>query len=119
MGGNYVFNDKDMNKIENLIGQNCKILGSFTGNGLLKIDGLVEGDIIWEDTIILDQSSLCIGNISCKNALVNGKIQGNIICSETLTIEKFGEIVGDITMPNLVISQGGKFTGNCNMLSCI
>lgn len=114
-----MFNDKDMSKIENLIGQNCKILGSFTGSGLLKIDGLVEGDILWEDTIVLDQSSLCIGNISCKNALVNGKIQGNIICSETLTIEKFGEIVGDITMPNLVISQGGKFTGNCNMLSYI
>lgn len=112
-----MFNDKDINIIENLLGQHCKIVGSLTGRGLLKIDGTVEGDIIWEDNIILDPSSLCIGNISCKNAIINGKIQGNIICSETLTIQKSGEIVGDITMSSLIIVDGGKLTGNCNMPS--
>lgn len=111
-----MFNDRDMNKIENLIGQHCKIVGTFTGSGLLKIDGTIEGDIFWEDNIILDSSSLCIGNISCKNAIINGKIKGNLICSETLTLQKSGEIIGDITMASLIIVNGGKLTGNCNMI---
>lgn len=110
-----MFNYKDMNKIENLIGQECKIQGTLTGNGLLKIDGIIEGDVIWEDNVILDPSSLCIGNISCKNAVVNGKVQGNIFCEETLTIEKSGEIIGDIAMGSLIIIDGGRFTGVCNM----
>lgn len=110
-----MFSDKDMNKIENLLGKQCKFVGTLSGKGLLKVDGIIDGDIIWDDNVLLESSSICIGNISCKNAVINGKVQGNILCEDALTIQGSGQIIGDITINKLAINEGGRFTGNCNM----
>lgn len=114
-----MLNEKDLNRIENLIGKDCKIIGKVYGKGLLKIDGSIEGDIIWEDNLITDSSSLCKGNISCKNAIVNGSIEGNITCEDSLVIKNTGKVNGDINIAKLVIDDGGCFNGNCNIMQKI
>lgn len=114
-----MFNDKEKvsNKIETLIGENCNIEGSIKGEGLLKIDGYITGDINWHDDVILGTSSYCKSNIYCINAFINGKVEGNITCENTLTIENCGKINGDITIKNLSIKEGGLFEGKCTMVS--
>lgn len=113
-----MFNDKEksLNKIETLIGEKCTINGSVSGEGLIKIDGCVEGDIYWREDVILGVNSCCRSNISCKNALINGKVEGNVSCENTLTLEAYGKINGDITVKNLVIKEGGSFDGKCTMV---
>ncbi|QGU94260.1 polymer-forming cytoskeletal protein [Clostridium bovifaecis] len=111
-----MLSEKDINRIDNLIGVQCKIAGKVHGKGLLKIDGTVEGDIVWEDNIILDSSSLCKGNVCCKNAIINGTVEGDIICKDTLVIQSSGKITGDISTVKLVINEGGKFSGRCSMM---
>lgn len=108
--------EKVTNKIETLIGEKCSIVGNLKGDGLLKIDGSIEGDIFWEDDIMLSVSAFCISNISCKSAFINGKVEGNIVCENTLTIENCGKIMGDITVKNLVIKEGGSLDGKCTMV---
>lgn len=108
--------DKNLNKIETLIGDQCNIEGNLSGQGLLKVNGCIHGDINWDDDIILDMASYCEGNITCKNAYINGKIKGNVFCSDTLTIESNGKILGDITIKNLSINPGGLLDGKCTMI---
>lgn len=117
-GGMFMFNDKEKspNKIETLIGEKCSIIGSVSGEGLIKIDGSVEGDVFWQDDVILGAASHCKSNISCKNAFINGKVEGNVICENTLTLEPYGKISGDITVKNLIIKEGGSFDGKCTMV---
>lgn len=116
-----MFNEKEktQTKIETLIGEQCTILGSLKGNGLLKVDGSIEGDVIWDDDFVIGVSSNCKGNISCKNAFVSGKIDGNISCDDTLTIENYGKVIGDITVKNIIINEGGILQGKCSMKSMI
>lgn len=113
-----MFNEKEKstNKIETLIGEKCKVIGSLQGDGLLKLDGCVQGDVIWQDDVILGVTSHCKSNISCKNALINGRVEGNVICENTLLLETNGKIKGDLTVRNLVIKEGGSFEGKCTML---
>ncbi|MFU0824684.1 bactofilin family protein [Clostridium sp.] len=110
-----MFSEKDLNKIENLIGADCKIIGKIHGSGSLKIDGTIEGDILWEENVILDSSSVCKGNISCKNAIINGTVEGNVLCEEALLIQSRGKIFGDINVSKLIIDEGGKLNGKCNI----
>jgi cytoskeletal protein CcmA (bactofilin family) len=114
-----MFNEKEknLNKIETLIGEKCIVNGSISGEGLIKIDGTVEGDIIWHDDVVLGISSCCKSNISCKSAFINGKVEGNVICENTLTLESNGKITGDITVKNLIIKEGGSFDGKCTMVA--
>lgn len=108
--------DKNLNKIETLIGDNCHVEGNLSGEGLLKINGYIHGNINWDDDILLDMVSYCEGNITCKNAFLNGKVKGNVFCSDTLTIEANGKIFGDITTKNLSIIPGGLLDGKCTMI---
>lgn len=117
--GDSMFNEREKvsNKIETLIGEQCAIIGSLKGSGLLKIDGSIDGDINWLDDIILGITSYCKSNISCHNAFISGKIDGNVLCEDTLTIESSGKITGDITVKNLIIKEGGSFDGKCTMVT--
>ena len=108
--------EKSSNKIETLIGENCKIIGSIQGEGTLKVDGNISGDLSLTDDLILGLSSCCKSNISCKNAFINGKVEGNITCENTLTIESCGKVKGDITVKNLIIKEGGILDGKCTMV---
>lgn len=108
--------EKNMNEIETLIGEQCLITGSIKGNGTIKIDGNIEGDIIWQDDVILGVTSIDNGNISCKNAFISGKVTGNVICENNLVIEGCGHLKGDITVKRLTIKEGGIFDGKCTMV---
>ena len=114
-----MFSDKDsknIDRIETLIGEQCSIVGSLSGGGSLRIDGSVDGDILWQDDVILGSFSLYNGNLTCHNAFVNGKVKGNVICEETLTIESGGKVFGDITVKSLVVKEGGRLDGKCTMV---
>lgn len=113
-----MLNDKEKgaNKIETLIGEKCKVIGTLQGDGLIKIDGCIQGDVTWQDDIIIGVTSHCKSNVSCKNALISGTIEGNVICENTLQLEPNGKIKGDLTVRNLVIKEGGTFEGKCTML---
>jgi len=108
--------EKDINRIETLIGQQCYIIGSLTSNGLLKIDGSIDGDLICEDDVMLGETGHIKGNTICNNAYINGIINGNISCKNTLTIESYGKVRGDISVKKLLISEGGILEGNCTMI---
>ena len=109
--------EKDLNKIETLIGEQCHIIGSIDVSGILKIDGSIDGDLLCEDDIILGVSGHIKGNTLCNNAFIQGEIQGDISCKNTLTIGDSGNVKGDILVKKLVISEGGILDGKCTMIS--
>lgn len=113
-----MFTDKEssINRIGTLIGEECSISGTLTGTGVLKLDGKMDGGIVWSDDVIIGVTSYCKGNITCKNAYINGCIEGNIICEDMLTIEEKGKVTGDITIKKVVIKDGGILDGKCTMI---
>ena len=113
-----MFNEKNKssNKIATLIGEQCNIVGSLNGTGLLQIDGYVDGDIYWDEDITIGETCTCKGNVTCNNAYINGKIIGNITCKGSLILECTGQIEGDILVGKLIIKEGGVLDGKCSMV---
>jgi len=108
--------EKDVNRIETLIGEQCFMIGSLNVNGLIKIDGSIDGDLLCEDDVVLGESGHLKGNTVCNNAFINGILHGNICCKNTLSIETNGKVKGDITVRKLMISEGGILDGKCTMI---
>jgi cytoskeletal protein CcmA (bactofilin family) len=111
--------EKDLNRIETLIGEQCSIIGSITSKELLQIDGCVSGDVFCDDDIILGESGHIEGNTICNNAYINGIMDGNISCKNTLAIESCGKVNGDISVKKLMISEGGILDGKCTMVAYV
>jgi cytoskeletal protein CcmA (bactofilin family) len=108
--------EKDISRIETLIGQQCYVVGSLNVTGLLKIDGSIDGDLICADDLILGASGEIKGNTVCTNAYIYGVIHGDITCKSNLSIESSGKVVGNILVKKLMISEGGFLDGKCAMI---
>jgi cytoskeletal protein CcmA (bactofilin family) len=108
--------EKDINRIETLIGEQCYLIGSLNVSGLVKVDGSIDGDLTCEDDLILGTSGHIKGNTVCNNAYIHGAINGDISCKSTLNIESCGKVKGDILVKKLMISEGGLLDGKCTMI---
>lgn len=103
-------------KVQTLVGAECTIKGTIEGSNSIKIEGTILGDINWDDTVIMEQGSICTGNISCANSIISGNVTGNITCSDSLTITSTGNINGDVLTSIFVIDEGGTLDGKCSMV---
>lgn len=101
--------------IDSLIGENIKVIGKIEGQGNLRVDGLIEGDIDYQGDIVIGETGKVKGNISCVNLSLAGAVEGNIKSKSGLTILPNGRLVGDTEVSNLIIDENAYFDGNCKM----
>ncbi|HEY8362733.1 MAG TPA: polymer-forming cytoskeletal protein [Tissierellaceae bacterium] len=104
-----------MESIDSLIGENLKITGNIEGKGNLRIDGTVEGDIIYEGNVVIGEDGKVIGNIKASAVSLSGTVNGNVASSSRIEIFENGTLIGDLEAPVLVIHENARFEGNCKM----
>ena len=101
--------------IDSLIGENIKIIGKIEGQGNLRIDGVIEGDIDYKGDVIIGEEGKINGNIICNNISLAGTVNGNITSSAKLILLPTGKLTGDVNIANFVVHENA-FEGNCKML---
>jgi cytoskeletal protein CcmA (bactofilin family) len=99
----------------NIIGKGTKIVGDITSAGDVRIDGLLNGNIVISGKLVLGPSGVVEGNITSVNAELEGEVRGIVNISETLSLKSTAKINGDIVTTKLMIEPGALFTGSCNM----
>lgn len=103
--------------LDSLIGENIKIIGKIEGQGNLRIDGFVEGDIDYDGNIVVGESGKVYGNIKASDISLAGTIHGNVDSKTKLVILSTGTLIGDIQVTSFIVHEDAKFDGSCKMLS--
>ena len=99
----------------NTINKGCKITGQLTADGDIRIDGLIEGEVLCKGKIVIGTEGQIIGPITCVNAEIFGSTQGDMKVSDTLTLRSSSKISGDIKTKILVVEPNAIFNGTCSM----
>lgn len=76
---------------------------------------MLKGTINISGKLVVDESGVIEGNITCKSAMISGKIDGKIVVDELLELKHSANIHGDIVTAKISIEEGAIFTGTCNM----
>ena len=103
----------------NIIRKGTQISGDVTCTGDIRIDGVLNGTLISEGKVVVGESGVVDGEVTCKNADVSGKINAKIVVKELLQLKTTAKILGDINTNKLSIEPGANFTGTCNMGSVV
>lgn len=103
------------NKLPNMIGPGTKIIGNIETNGDIRIDGIIEGNIISKGKVVVGNNGQVKGEVKCVNAEFSGSLNGKIVVSELLSLKSTSKINGDMKAGKLSIEPGALFTGTCNM----
>jgi len=112
-------NNEVENPAINIIRKGTEIKGDVTCAGDIRIDGILKGTLSSEGKVVVGQSGIIEGEVTCKNADISGNIKANIIVRELLQLKATANISGDINTKKLSIEPGANFTGACNMGSVV
>jgi cytoskeletal protein CcmA (bactofilin family) len=92
-----------------VIAKGLKIVGSVTAEGLVEVNGQIEGDMHCTSLMVSPQGFIT-GGIQAEHVVVNGKVEGPIRGGEVI-LKSRAHVVGDIEHKSLAIEKGAFFDG--------
>ena len=92
-----------------VIAKGLKIVGSVTAEGLVEVNGQIEGEMHCTSVIVSRGAHVC-GTISAERVMVDGTVEGPIQGREVI-LKSQAHVVGDIHHQSLSIESGAYFDG--------
>ncbi len=108
-------NETDNSAAVNLISQGTEITGDIKSAGDIRIDGILNGNLITKGKVVIGPTGRVKGEVECKNSEVSGLVDGKITVNQLLNLKASSKINGTIVTSKLSIEPGALFTGNCSM----
>lgn len=105
----------NMDKVETIVGNGTVVKGDIKAQGILRVEGKVEGNVECMKDFILAESGQVKAKLKAENAIIAGKFDGDMDIDGNLEIKSTGKVIGDVNIKGLVVENGGVLDGNCNM----
>lgn len=92
-----------------VIAEGLKIVGSVTAEGLVEVNGQIEGELHCT-SLFVSRKARVTGAITANRVVVDGKVEGPIQGGEVV-LKSQAHVVGDIHHQSLSIEKGAHFDG--------
>lgn len=98
-------------KVTTVIGRSAHVRGTITGEGSLRIDGRMEGEVEVAGDVYVGESATVHAVVKGRNVTIAGEVHGNVLAEERLELTPTGKLFGDIQARLLSIAEGAVFQG--------
>ncbi len=100
--------------LEVIIGSESAVKGSVSTKGVVRLDGVVEGNVE-ADWLIVGETGTVKGDVLSRGVVIDGRVEGNIVSDDIVEIKSKGAVEGDIVTSKLIVSEGAFFEGRSSM----
>ena len=87
-----------------VIAEGVTMAGKLYGEGVIQVEGAVEGEIDLKGAVIVTTTGCVHGPISADVIHVAGSVEGNVVARDHLRLEKSGTLEGDAETVSLVVA---------------
>lgn len=98
-----------------VIATGATMSGALQGEGIIQVEGTVDGEISLTGAVIITPTGLVKGPVTADVVRIAGRIEGVVTARERLLLQKTGSVEGDITTPALEVEDGGRLNGRSTM----
>lgn len=98
-----------------VITEGITLAGNLYGNGIVEIEGTVEGEVDVCGSVTVTATGCIRGPARADVVRIAGQVEGNVVANEHLRLEKTGVINGDVVCVSFVLEEGGRLNGRANM----
>ena len=99
----------------NRIVEGTKIIGDFIAESNIRIDGEITGNVVSRAKVVIGETGVIKGDVSCVEADVEGTVHGNLEIEDLLVLRVKSKVEGNIMTSKLHIEEGAVFVGSCKM----
>lgn len=98
-----------------IIAADLKVVGALSTEGVVKVDGLVEGNIQAGRQVLVSKGGEVKGDIHSKEVIVGGRIEGSVRADGRVEVQSTATVNGDILTKRILVHEGGEVNGNLRM----
>ena len=98
-----------------VIAAGAVVTGTLQGDGIMQVEGTVEGEIVLNGAVIVAPTGLVKGPVTADVIRLAGRIEGTVKANERLLLQKTGSLEGDMSTPSLEVEAGGRLNGHSTM----
>ena len=99
------------------IDKNTILTGKINAKTDIRIDGVLDGDVITTGKVIIGKEAQVKGKLLCGNADIEGFFKGELTVSGILNLKKNSIVEGNVHIQKLIVEFGATFNANCSMHS--
>lgn len=97
--------------VPTIVSENTKLKGDIISDGIVHVDGHVDGDVSCDELIIGVKGSV-VGAVNAKSLQLYGTLSGKA-AADNLFIAKSAKLIGDATHNTIAIEPGAYIDGHC------
>ena len=98
-----------------IIAAGTRVVGELATDGVLKVEGTVEGSIRAERQVLVARGGVIEGDVYTREAIVGGRVVGSVYADERVEVQASSVVHGDIVTKRLVVQEGGDVNGHVRM----
>lgn len=99
-----------------VIARDVLISGRLSGEGVVQVEGAVEGEVSLKGYVIVTPTGTVRGPVEADVIRIAGHVEGNLTSHDHVQLERTGTINGDVTTASFVIENGGRLNGRTTMV---
>lgn len=97
------------------IGEGVSINGRLSGNDEVVVFGSIEGNVILENLLTVEESGKVVADIDVVAIIVRGQVNGEVIARDVIELQEGSLVTGNLRAPRIIIQEGARFKGNIDM----
>lgn len=95
------------------LGQGTTLKGIISCEGMLRIDGRVEGEVHTKGAVVVGEHAVVEGDVWAESVTSSGAITGNITASDKVQLQAPAVMLGKVKAAIVSIEEGVAFRGTC------
>jgi cytoskeletal protein CcmA (bactofilin family) len=96
---------------EAVIGSSTRVRGRVFGDGDLRVEGSVEGDISIQGDLVVGSGARAQSNVEARAVTVLGELDGEVRAQGLVHIEAGARVHGDVHGESVALDDGAEFNG--------
>ena len=95
----------------------CHFSGKLYCRGSTRIGGKIDGEIVSEGLLIIEEEAQINANVKADEAIIQGQVKGRLDAKGRVELCSTCSFEGDVVTPILVIQEGAQFNGRSQMIA--
>jgi len=106
---------RDLSEVVSIIAPGMKVVGDCSSDGIVRIEGRVEGLIKAAKSVVVGKEGVVKGDIETQDLIVAGRVSGTITAQSRVELQSSCHVEGDIRSRRIKLDEGGRVDGRLHM----
>lgn len=94
-----------------VLGRGARVRGRVGGEGDLRVEGSIEGDVALTGELSIEEGGSVAGNVGASAVLVGGALTGDVAATGAVVIRATARVEGNMSGAEVSLEEGASFSG--------